>query len=200
MIIQPFEGQSGPTRFTFIDSRAIDSDAQREVVQQMMQVQIGLMQEDAMCAALGILEVGIIGNVGLAVYDGSDLVGVTLLASLDYQSGPWADLVDWEIVNSDPAVFHARPMPAFPVLSLDASLDLAVDSAHHLLFRRMTSVAGVGIEFRRLSWAIYKDRDDANSRAAKRIHDRAAADNRFRMTEGPDPADAERTRVDIELR
>ncbi len=200
MIIQPFDVQSGSRSYTFIDRQAIDSDVDRAIIQQMMQVQIGLMQEDAMCAALGILEVGVVGNLGLAVYDNTALVGVTLLTTLEYQSGPWADLVDWEVVSNDPAVFHARPMPAFPILSLEDSLDLAVDSAYHLLFRRMTSVGGIGVEFRRLSWAIYKDRTDANSRAAKRIHDKAAADIRFRMTEIPDPADAARTRVDIELR
>jgi hypothetical protein len=122
-----------------------------------------------------------------------------LLATLDYQSGPWRDLVDWEVVSSDPAVFHARPMPAFPALSLDDSLDLSVDSAHHLLSHRLTTVGGTNVEFKRLSWAIYQARTDPASRAVKRMHDKAKADRRFRMTELPDAADAARTRVDIEL-
>lgn len=199
MIINPFDVQSGLTRFTFVDRQAIDSDAERNQVEQFIQMQIAVMQEDAMCAALGIPEVRTIGNLGFGVYDGTDLVGVFLVASLDYQSGPWADLVDWEIISSDPAVFFARPMPGFALLSQTSALDLAVDAAHHFLARRMTSVGGHGVEFRKLSWAIFKDRTDPNSIAAKRIHDKAVADNRFRMTEAPDPNDATLTRVDIEL-
>jgi hypothetical protein len=91
-------------------------------------------------------------------------------------------------------------MPAFPALSLEASLALSVDGAYHLLARRMTTVDQHGVEFRKLSWAIFKSRTDAASRAVKRIHDAAAADRRFRMTEALDPENAERTRVDIELR
>jgi hypothetical protein len=202
MILQTFNVTSRGNRYRFMDRQAIDSDAEREAIQQVMGIQLGAMQEDAMCAALGIAEVGAIGNLGFGVYDDRDdtLVGVFLVASLAYQSGPWADLVDWEVVNANaPAVFHARPMPGFPVLPLDDSLDLSTDGAHHLLARRLTSVGGIGVEFRRLSWAIFKDRTDSNSRAAKRIHAAAAADNRFSMSENADPNDAALTRVDIEL-
>lgn len=199
MILQPFTVTSQGKDWTFIDRLAIDSEAERDVIQQLMLAEIDVMQEDAMCAALEIAESCPIGNIGFGVYDGATLSGVFLVASLDYQSGPWADLVDWEVVSADPAVFHARPMPGFPVLSLEDSLALSVDGAHHLLAQRMTSVGGHGVEFRRLSWAIFKDQTDANSLAAKRIHDAAAADSRFTMTEAPDPNDAELTRVDIEL-
>ncbi len=67
------------------------------------------------------------------------------------------------------------------------------------MFRRMTTVGGYEATFDRLSWAIYKGRTDPNSVAMKQIHDHAAADARFAMTETVDPDDAERTRVDIEL-
>lgn len=199
MILQPFEVVSGGTTYRFLDAASIDSDVERAQIQTFMAAQLELSQQDAMCAALGIDEVCTVGNLGLGVYDGATLIGVLLVASLAYQSGPWADLTDWEVTNGDPAVFHARPMPGFPLLSLEDSLALSVDAAHHLLAETMTSANGHNVEFTRLSWGIYKDRGDANSRAAKRVHDEAAADARFAMTETADPDDAERTLVYIEL-
>ncbi len=199
MILQPFTVTSAGKDWRFVDSESLDSALEREQIQQFTIAQLDLMQQDATCAALGISEVGTIGNIALGVYDDATLSGVFLVAALDYQSGPWADLVDWEVTSGAPAVFHARTMPGFPLLTLEASLDLTVDAAHHLLSQRMTSVDGHGVEFGRLSWAIYKDRTDAISRAAKRIHDKAAADARFAMTETVDPGDGERTRTYIEL-
>jgi len=199
MILRPFNVNSRGTRYSFIDQLAVDSDAERAAIQQAVQLQLALMPEDAKCAALGIAETGTFGNIQLGVYDGSTLTGAFLLTSLDYQSGPWADLVDWQVTSSDPAVFHGRPMPGFPALSLADSLDLSVDAAHHMLARRIQSVGGHDVKFQRLSWAVFKGRADPRSRAANRVHDKAAADGRFRMTEAPDGNDATLTRVDIEL-
>jgi len=200
MILQPFTvNSSRGKRYDFIDRRAIDSSAERTRVNQAIQASLVVMQQDAMCDAIGLPSVGQADNFGFGVYEGGDFVGVFLVATLTYQSGPWADLIEWEVVSNDPAVFHARPMPAFPVLSLDDSLDLSVDSAHHLLARRLTTVGGVNVEFKRLSWAIFKARTDPASRAVQRVHDKAKADHRFNMVELPDQANAARTRVDIEL-
>ncbi len=199
MIIQPFMVNSLGKQYTFIDHMAIDSVTERDRVQQVMLVQIALFQDDAKCEALGIDPVGQIGTLGLGVYDGTELVGVFLVAALDYRSGPWADLVNWEVVNEDPAVFYARPMPGFPVLSLDEALDLSTDAAYHMLSQTMPTVGGHRVGFSRFSWAIFKDRDDPASRAMKRVHDHAAADARFQMIEAPDPDEPARTRVDIEL-
>lgn len=200
MILEPFDIVSRGTRYTFVDWQTIESEAEKDAVFAVMAASLALMQQDAMCKALGIEEVGTVGNFELGVYDGDDLVGITLIASLDYKSGPWADLIDWEVTNPNAdAVFWARPLPWFPPLPLDDSLDLSTDVAHHLLSRRMMSVSGTWVTFSRLSWAIYKDRDDVNSRAEQRVHDHALADSRFTMTELPDPADASRTRVDLEL-
>ncbi len=199
MIIQSFFVNSSGKRWRFVDSNSLDSDAERDQIQQFALAQIAVMQQDATCVALGISEVGVIGNVVFGVYDNGTLSGVMLVAALDYQSGPWVDLTDWEVVNNDPAVFHARPMPSFPLLSLEDALTLSVDAAHHLLFRRMTSVDGHSVEFDRLSWALFKNRMDANSTFVKNVHARAKADNRFSMTETIDPSDPERTLVDIGL-
>jgi len=200
MILQPFDVVSRGTRYTFKDRNAIDSDEERETLFRIMAGQLALMQQDAMCAALGFAESGIVGNLELGVYDGSALIGVFLVTSLEYLSGPWADLTDWEVVRpNDTALFNGRPMPGFPPLSLAEHLDLSVASAHHLLKRDISTADGHKVRFSKLSWAIFKDRTDTNSVHAKRIHDHAKADNRLAMTELPDPANAARTRVDIEL-
>lgn len=200
MILNPFTVISRGNQWKFVDRLSIDSDLERDAVQQVILGQIDLMQKDAMCAALGIKEVGAIGNLEFGVYDKDDvLTGVFLVASLDYQSGPWADLIDWEVTSSDPCVFRARPMPGFLSMDEDDALDLSVDAAHHLLFRRMTTMSGNDVEFERLSWAIFKDRTDPNSVEARKYHDKAKGDNRFNMTEAPDPNDAALTRVDIQL-
>lgn len=200
MIIQPFQVHSGTKNYDFIDRQAIDSDSERKIVQQFILMQLALMQDDAKCAALKIPEVTEFENLGFGVYDGATLIGVFLIAALAYQSGPWADLIDWQVTNpNDPAKFFARPMPGFLSLPEPAALDLSVDAAHHFLFHRLTSVNGHGVEFHKFSWAIFKQRTDPNSVAAKKIHDKAKNDNRFSMTEAPDPNDAALTRVDIEL-
>ena len=199
MILQPFDVTSQGKTYTFVDRLAIDSDAERERIQQFMLLQLELMQDDAKCAALGISEVGIMGNLGLGAYDGNELVGIFFVAALDYRSGPWADLTNWEVVSNDPAVFHARPMPGFPSLSLEASLDLSTDAVYRMMAETMDTVGGHRVRFGRFSWAIFKDRTDRNSRAMKRVHEHAKADVRFSMIEVADPADPARTRVDIEL-
>ena len=199
MILKPFDVVSRGKLYTFIDRLAIDSDAERGLVEQVLLAQLDLMQDDAKCAALGIKETGKIGNLEFGVYDDSELVGAFLVTTLDYRSGPWADLVDWEITSNDPAVFYARPMPGFIALPLADALDLSIDSINHMMSMTMPTVGGHEVTFNLFSWALYKDRTDANSVAMKRVHDHAAADGRFQMTEAPDPADAARTRVDIEL-
>lgn len=200
MILQPFTVTSGGIAYDFVDSASLSSATERELIQQLMLVQLEVMQDDAKCEALGIGPCGTIPNLGFGVYVGGALSGTFLVAALAYQSGPWADLVDWEVTDPNArAVFHARPMPAFPLLTLEDSLTLSVDSAHHLLTDAMTTVDGHGVGFARLSWAVHKERSDPGSRAVQRVHERAAADARFTMAEALDPDDATLTRVDIEL-
>lgn len=199
MILAPFDVSSRGKTYTFIDRMAIDSEADRAIIEQMVLVQLELMQDDAKCAALGIDERCNIDNFTLGAYDGAELAGVFLITSMDYRSGPWADLVDWEVIGSGPAVFHARPMPGFPAMSLDASLDLSVEVAHRMMAETINTVGGNQVRFSRFSWALFKDRDDANSRAMQRVHDHAKADARLAMVEVQDPSNSARTRVDIEL-
>lgn len=199
MILEPFNVVSQGKKFTFIDRLAIDSAAERNTIQQVVLAAIDLMQDDAKCAALGIVESGAVGNLEFGVYEDGELAGVFFIASLDYRSGPWADLVDWEVVSNEPAVFHARPMPGFPALPLDRALDLSTDAVHHMMFRKLRTVGEHEVQFSRFSWALYKDRTDPNSRVMQRVHNHVKNDPRFQMTEMPDPADAARTRVDIEL-
>lgn len=200
MILNPFHVNSHGKRWQFVDSNAITSNSDRDRIQQISLAAIALMQTDAKCLALGIAETGIVGNLHFGVYDQGALAGIFFVAALEYKSGPWADLIDWKVTspNAD-AVFHARPMPGFPTLSLADSLDLSIDGAHHLLARKIQTVDGFDVRFAKFSWAIYQARTDPNSRAMKRIHNYAKADGRFAMTETPDPADPSRTRVDIEL-
>lgn len=201
MILNPFTITSNGTRWDFAQADSLASDAERDQIQQLLVAQAATMPQDAMCAALGIDAVGVVGNLGFGVYESGALAGVLMVAALDYRSGPWRDLVDWEVVDgSAPAVFHARPMPVFPLLASEDSDALSVEAAHHFLARRMTTVDDYGVEFRRLSWALFKERTDADSRAVQRVHEAMKADARFVMTEAPDPNDATLTRVDLELR
>lgn len=201
MILQPFTVNSHGKRWEFVHADSLASDVERDQIQQFARMQLQIMTDDAKCAALGIAEVGVIGNLGFGVYEGGTLSGVFLMASLDYQSGPWSDLVSWEVADANaPVVLHARPLPGFPLLTLDNSLTLSVDAAHHFLARKLQTVDGYDVGFKRLSWAVHKGRNDAGSRAVQRVHERAKADNRFTMIEAADPNDALLTRVDLELR
>lgn len=200
MILQPFFVSSRGKRWRFMDSAAISSDEERGRVQQISLAALELMQEDAKCAALGVCDVGNVANIQFGVYDEAQtLSGVLFLGAIDYRSGPWADLTDWQVTSADPVVLHARPMPGFFTLSLADSLDLSIDGAHYLLAGDLQTVDGFSVTFERLSWAIYKDRTDRNSRAMRRVHDYAQADSRLAMTEAADPKDRSRTLVDIGL-
>lgn len=206
MILESFDLNSGQgqdrKRYRFVDRLAVDSPDEQTLIGQFMIMQLAVMQDDAKCAALGLPDCdSAFGNLGFGVYEAGALVGVFLVATLGYQSGPWRDPSggDWTIDNSNPAIFHARPMPGFVTLPEARALDLSTDAAHHFLARRLRTVGGNNAEFHRLSWAIFKGRGDANSQRAKRIHDHAKADNRFRMVEAPDATDPELTRVDLEL-
>ena len=200
MILQSFTVSSHGKRWEFVDSASLSSNVERYQIQQFVLSRLADMQDDAKCSAIGAIEFGPIGNVSLGVYESGALVGVFLIAALDYQSGPWANLDDWEVTEPNaPIVLHARPLPSF-FTNLDDSLTLSVDAAHHMLARRLSTFDGYGVEFKRFSWAVHKGRDDAGSRAVQRVHEKAKADNRFSMIETIDPNDAELTRVDIELR
>ena len=200
MILQPFHVVSRGTRYRFVDAASLSSQAERDLIFAVTTSVMALMQQDAMCAALGCEERGAIDNFSFGVYDNGSLAGVFFVASMEYRSGPWVDTIDWAVVDSEaPARFYARVMPGFPPLSLDEALDLSTDTAYHFLARTMKTIDGFDVRFDRLSWAIFKDRTDANSRAAKRLHDHADADGRFRMIEVVDPSEVARTLVDIEL-
>jgi len=202
MIILPFTVRSRNKRYDFVDTQAIDSGAEKTRVQQVITSSLQLMQQDAMCEAIGIQSFTKFQPHGFAVYDGLSPVGIFLVAAVAHQSGVWRDPHngDWTVIDRHPAVFHARPMPGFSLPEPEA-LDLSTNAAHHLLSAKTMRSAGEHkIEFRRLSWAIFKGRADPMSVAAKKMHDHAKADNRFKMTELPDPANAQRTRVDIELK
>jgi hypothetical protein len=202
MIISTFDVQSGGKDYTFVDRVAVDNGEERERIQQFIMAQLSIMQQDAMCEAIGIQAVTEFEALGFGVYDRSDLIGVFLIAALAHQSGVWRDPHngDWEVINSDPVIFFARPMPGFVALPESVALDLSVDSAYHFLAQTLISVGGHDVKFGKLSWAIFKGRTDANSRMAKKIHDYAAVDARFKMTETIDQTDVSRTLVDIELK
>jgi hypothetical protein len=175
MIVLPFAVRSRNKRYDFIDSKAIDSLAEQTRIQQVITASLQLMQKDAMCEALGIESTTQFTPHGFGVYDGASPVGVFLIAALAHQSGVWRDPHngDWEVIDSKPAVFHARPMPGFAIPEAEA-LDLSTDAAHHFLSSKTLATAnGNRIEFRRLSWAIFKARTDPLSQAARRMHEHA---------------------------
>jgi hypothetical protein len=201
MIFLPFQVQSKGKRYDFLDSLAMDNGGEQRRIQQVITASLVLMQADAMCEALGIESSTAFTSHGFGVYNAGAPVGIFLLAALSHQSGVWRDPHngDWEVIDGNPIVFHGRPMPGFGIPESDA-LDLATDAAHHFMFSKQLKTAnGNKVEFRRLSWAIFKNRTSPNDIAAKKMHDKAKADPRFSMVEVPDPANAERTRVDIEL-
>jgi hypothetical protein len=199
VIVQSFDIRIRGTLYTIVDRRGIDSAADRDAIKSGIFEELRRHQQDAMCAALGIPEVGEgFDNVLLGVYKDGVLVGGFLLTTLGYQSGPWEDLVQWAETSSDPAVFNARPMPALHSLPDEEQNEVFAAINHHLLTGRMDSVEGHQIKFNKLSWAIFKGRGDEMSLRSRRYHAAIKGDSRFKMTEAPDDSNAELTRVDLE--
>jgi hypothetical protein len=195
MIIKSFSvGQ-----YSFVDRLLIDSGGEQSAVNSAIHAQLASAQQDAMCGALGVAELKPIPNFGFGVYDGATRIGVYLVASNDYISGPWADVTDWEVIGSDPIVLHGRHMPGFGGLPEGDEQALAADTTHYLLSEQLETVEGNNIAFSRLSWAIFKDRTDANSLRDIGIHNAIVADGRLSATQTPCENDATMTAVNVEL-
>jgi hypothetical protein len=200
MIVAPFNVRRGPKRYDFVDRAAIDSQAERDAVQAEIVAQLDASQQDAMCAALGIPGVAVVPNFGFAVYESGVRVGVYLMASNAYQSGPWADLMDWEETSPGaPIVLHGRHMPGFGGLSTADEQALSAEVTWHVLSKRLATVGGREIAFQRVSWAIFLDRTDSASERDKGVHGAIVNDARLRAITAADPNDAALTRVDVEL-
>jgi hypothetical protein len=202
MIIKPFTVDSGGTTYRFVERRGLDPELLKTSITDMIKQNHDFSQFEAMCAQLGLSDVGPIPNMRFGVFVSDTLVGVWGLGRLQYVSGPWDNTTDWNVVNPGAdSVWTARPMPGF--LELDPAIEtaLSVETAVKLLainapFRSMEDVP---VEFESLHWAILKSHTDEISVRAKRLHNAAIADQRLLVTETIDPNNSLRTLAKLEL-
>lgn len=200
MILDSFDVRVRPGRtFQFVDRGAIDSDVERQAVELAIIEQLQSAQQDAMCLALGIAELETIPNFGFGVYENGNRIGIYLMASCDYLSGPWDDLVGWNETSDDPVTVNGRHMPGFSGLSAVDEQDLSAEATYHFLANRLSTVGGHEIEFAKVSWAIFEDRTDPKSLRDIGIHNKIINDPRIKATMVPDVDNPILTRVDVEL-
>jgi hypothetical protein len=202
MILKPFTVTSQGTQYRFVERSALDSEALKAQVTQMVQDNHAFSQFEAMCAQLGLSEFGAIPSMRFAVFDGSTLVGIWGLAKLNYISGPWADTINWVVTDPQaPAIWSARPMPGFLGLDPAVETQLAVDTAVVLLGQNapFRSTEDTHVGFTSLHWAVLLTHTDPISVRAQGLHAAAKADGRLSVTETVDPENALRTLVQLEL-
>lgn len=200
MIINPFEVSLDLRTFTFVDRLSIDSVAEQDAVQQAIIKQLAAAQQDAMCAALGLPELEVIPNFSFGVYEGGSRVGIYMMAANQYISGPWADLVDWKVISSDPAILCGRHMPGFDRLSIEDEQSLSAETTWHFLSQELATAGGHKLSFERVSWAIFEGHTDDTSLRDIGVHNAIVADERLEATMVPDEVDSSLTRVDVELK
>ncbi len=98
------------------------------------------------------------------------------------------DIIEWDIDGPNPSVdLDARPSPGLITFPVDEEADFAVEAVLEFLSGRLRTVDGIKVNFRRMSWAIFTDRDDEIGARANALHARASNDDRLNVTTTLDP-------------
>lgn len=201
MILKPLTVVSGGKRYTFVDRLAVDSETLKREILDITNTALDYAQFDATCEQLGLQEEGSIPSMKFGVFESGVLVGIWMLGSIQYVSGPWVDTVDWIKTSSDPARFTARVMPGF--LTLAPAVEDAVATASAVCLLGLgaphRSHEDTPMGFDSLHWAIFKERTDPISVRALRLHNAAVAHAGLTVTEEIDPAAPDCTLVTLEL-
>lgn len=203
MILKPFTVTSGGVEYRFVVRQALDSEAMKLEVDELVKDNHAFSQFEAMCQQLGLAERGPIPNMRFAVLEAGSLVGIWGLANLGYISGPWDNTADWNVTDPGaPARWSARPMPGIRSLPPADELELAVDTAAALLdpAAPFLSMEDTSVGFSELLWAVNKTGRDPVSLRARAMHAKAEGDARFDVTESQDPVNPVITLAKLKLR
>jgi hypothetical protein len=204
MIISPFTVRSKNKDYDFVDRDALDSEAHKLTVNAMHAAALNYVQDDALCGNRGLADRGEIDNRILAVFDDGNLIGIWMLGCITYISGPWEDLVSWNVVNPGaPTVLDAVPMSGILGMSLDDEAEFASDTAEKMVSTPnlgMVTGQGTPLGIRKLHYGIFKDHDDPRSERAKSHHAKVQANDRLTVTETAHPTIPHMTLVEIEAR
>lgn len=204
MILDPFVVVSKGKRWRFTDSLLLDSEAEKQEIGGVLQQMYLVSQTDALCEPCNdfVEPEKLIPDQVFAVHNEAtgELDGVWLHAVIGYVSGPWVDVVDW--VETDPGatcVLDCRVSPGLLLVPGADEAELATDAVLHFFTKRLKTAGGHRVTFRKMKWAIFKDRTDEIGDRANKLNDAAKAHPSFRHTETVDPLDPERTKVVVEL-
>jgi hypothetical protein len=212
VIIQPFDVRSKGKRFDFVDVDALDSEADIVEANRRHGAALAYVQTAALCENRGLTD-GDLRRKSMAVFDGGVIVGIWLLGCIEYVSGPWADVVNWDLTNpGEDAILSAVPMSGMirfdgngnpiPTMLEDDEADLAAETALKLVTTPNSLLSGQGtpVGFERLHYGVFKQHDDPISRRAQAHHNKARAHPQLDVTELPDPANPTLTLVTIRKR
>jgi hypothetical protein len=190
MIIQSFYIQSGGVTFAVTDRASLDSEEARRRVNQAHARALAYAQEGAKCKARGLPDRQEIDNWIWAIFRGADFLGIFMLGSLTYVSGPWENLQTWSLTRpGTPAMFDAVPLPGVFGMTEDEEKAFTVEIFVEILRRPPRLLSGelrsVGIN--KLHYGIFKDYSDPGSERVKGQHAAVMADPRLVVTEAAHP-------------
>lgn len=173
MIIQAFTVRSRNKIYDIVDRDAIDSEAVKRQVNKMHAAALAYAQEGGKCKARGLPDRQGLDNWVLAVFDGVELIGIFMLGSITYVSGPWENLQTWEVTEPGAYVhIEAVPMPGVLSMAQDIEEDFAADILDAVLSEplRMISGQGLSVNLDKLHYGILLDLDDTMSKRAQGQH------------------------------
>ena len=140
----------------------------------------------------------------MAVLDGGSLIGIWMLGCIEYISGPWSDVTNWDLVSpGEPAILSAVPMSGILGMSEDDEADFAAETAVKLVTTPNVSLAsgqGTPVGFSHLHYGVFKEHDDPMSRRAQAHHAKVQGHRGLSVTEAAHPSIQNLTLVEIRKR
>jgi hypothetical protein len=201
MIIQEFNVRSKNVDYDFVDRDALDSEAEKRQVNAMHAAALAYVQTNALCENRGLADRGEIDNRVLAVYKDGAIIGIWMLGCIEYVSGPWDNLTNWNVVNPGAdAMLSAVPMSGIVGMDEDDEAEFAAMTARKLVQTPnvgLLSGQGTPVGFEKIHYGIFKEHDDPVSMRARAHHAKVKADPQLDVIETPHPTIPHLTLVEI---
>jgi len=202
MIIQPFNVRSKSKLYSFVDRDALDSESEKARVNALHAAALAYVQTNALCENRGLADRGEIDNRVLAVFDpGQNLIGIWMLGCITYVSGPWEDLINWQVTNPGAdVILDAVPMSGILGMTEDDESEFASDTAAKMVSTPnlgLMSGQGAPVGLRKLHYGLFKRQDDSVSKRAQGHHAKVKGNGKLNVTETPHPTIPGLTLVEV---
>lgn len=187
MIFLPFTVRSRNVSYSIVDRDVLDSEETKRQVNRVHAQALATAQEGAKCKSRGLPDRQELDNRVLGVFEDGELLGIFMLGSLSYISGPWDNLQAWNAVSPGAdVILEAVPLPGVFKMAPDVEEDFAASIFDVVVSTPrlgLMSGQGVPVGFGKLHYGIYLDHTDAVSRRVQGQHSKVKLHPRLKVTE-----------------